>query len=87
MALAKVETVVRDVVSGVDRGRLVVYTPRKWALIMTIIRLLPRKTFWRTNLLDPAHMSPRSRRPVSTAGGGAGAVQVLARRSRSATSA
>ncbi|MFL6088976.1 MAG: SDR family NAD(P)-dependent oxidoreductase [Aeromicrobium sp.] len=50
MALAKVETVARDIVSAVDRGRPVVYTPRKWALIMTIIRLLPRQIFHRTRL-------------------------------------
>jgi len=50
MALAKVETVARDIVSAVDRGKPVVYTPRKWALIMTIIRLVPRRIFWRTKL-------------------------------------
>lgn len=50
MALAKVETVARDIVSGVDGGRPVVYTPRKWALIMAIIRLMPRKIFHRTRL-------------------------------------
>ena len=50
LALAKVETVARDIVSAVDAGRPVVYTPRKWALIMTIIRLLPRRVFHRTNL-------------------------------------
>ena len=50
LALAKVETVARDIVSAVDAGRPVVYTPRKWALIMTIIRLLPRRIFHRTNL-------------------------------------
>jgi decaprenylphospho-beta-D-erythro-pentofuranosid-2-ulose 2-reductase len=50
MALAKVDTVARDIVSAVDRGRPVVYTPRKWALIMTIIRLLPRQIFHRTRL-------------------------------------
>ena len=50
MALAKAETVARDIVSAVDRGKPMVYTPRKWALIMSIIRLVPRKIFWRTNL-------------------------------------
>ena len=50
LALAKVETVAHDIVSGVDAGRPVVYTPRKWALIMTIIRLLPRRVFHRTRL-------------------------------------
>jgi len=50
MALAKVETVARDIVSAVDRGKPVVYTPRKWALIMAIIRLVPRTIFHRTRL-------------------------------------
>lgn len=48
--LARVETVAGDIVRAVDRGSLVVYTPRKWQLIMTIIRLLPRKVFERTKL-------------------------------------
>jgi decaprenylphospho-beta-D-erythro-pentofuranosid-2-ulose 2-reductase len=48
--LARVETVAADIVKAVDRGSLVVYTPRKWQLIMTIIRLLPRKVFERTKL-------------------------------------
>jgi decaprenylphospho-beta-D-erythro-pentofuranosid-2-ulose 2-reductase len=48
--LARVETVASDIVRAVDRGSLVVYTPRKWQLIMTIIRLLPRKVFERTKL-------------------------------------
>lgn len=50
MSLAKVETVARDIVEAVDAGRPVVYTPRKWRLIMTIIRLLPRQVFHRTRL-------------------------------------
>ena len=50
MALAKVDTVARDIVAAVDAGRPVVYTPRKWALIMAIIRLLPRQVFHRTRL-------------------------------------
>jgi short-subunit dehydrogenase len=50
MSLAKVETVARDIVAAVDRGKAVVYTPRKWQLIMTIIRLLPRRIFHRTQL-------------------------------------
>lgn len=50
MQLAKADTVAGDIVRGIDRGRPVVYTPRKWALIMQIIRLIPRKIFERSNL-------------------------------------
>lgn len=50
LQLAKVDTVASDIVRGIDRRKPVVYTPRKWALIMTIIRLLPRRVFERTSL-------------------------------------
>ncbi|MBS44184.1 MAG: short-chain dehydrogenase [Nocardioides sp.] len=49
-ALAKVETVAGDIVKAVDERRPVVYTPRRWAVIMTIVRLLPRRVFERTKL-------------------------------------
>lgn len=48
--MASVETVGRDIVDGVESGRLTVYTPRKWRIIMTVIRLLPRPIFHRTSL-------------------------------------
>jgi short-subunit dehydrogenase len=50
LSLAKVETVASDIVRAVDAGRPVVYTPRRWRLIMTVIRLLPRRVFERTSL-------------------------------------
>lgn len=50
MALAPVETVAREITRGVATGVPVLYTPRKWQLIMTIIRLLPRRLFHRTKL-------------------------------------
>jgi short-subunit dehydrogenase len=50
MRLAKAETVADDIVRAVDRGTPVVYTPRPWQLIMTVIRLLPRRVFERTRL-------------------------------------
>ena len=43
--LADVSTVARSIVGGVSRGRPVVYAPGKWALIMMIIRHLPRFVF------------------------------------------
>jgi decaprenylphospho-beta-D-erythro-pentofuranosid-2-ulose 2-reductase len=36
------EQVARDVVRAIHRGTPVVYTPRMWALVMFVIRLLPR---------------------------------------------
>lgn len=50
MRLAKVETVAADIVRGIDRGAPVVYTPRAWALIMAIIKRVPRPIFERTDL-------------------------------------
>lgn len=50
MRLAKVEAVAADIVRGIDLGTPVVYTPRKWALIMAVIRRVPRRIFERTDL-------------------------------------
>jgi short-subunit dehydrogenase len=50
MSLAKAETVAHDIVAAVDRGKPVVYTPRRWRLIMTVVRLIPRRAFHRTRL-------------------------------------
>lgn len=36
------EAVARDIVRALDRGTPVVYTPRVWALVMLVIRWLPR---------------------------------------------
>jgi decaprenylphospho-beta-D-erythro-pentofuranosid-2-ulose 2-reductase len=36
------EQVARDIVRGIDRGTPVVYTPGIWALVMLVIRWLPR---------------------------------------------
>lgn len=43
--LASPEKVASDIVRGVEKGKAVVYTPIKWALIMTVIRNLPRLVF------------------------------------------
>ncbi len=36
------EAVARDTLRAIDRGKPVIYTPRIWALIMLVIRALPR---------------------------------------------
>lgn len=43
--LAPVANVAKQIVSGVEAGKSVVYVPGKWGLIMTIIRLLPSFIF------------------------------------------
>jgi short-subunit dehydrogenase len=48
--LADVESVARDIVDGIAAGRPEVYTPGKWALIMAVIRNLPRPVFHRMNI-------------------------------------
>jgi short-subunit dehydrogenase len=43
--LASVEDVARQIVKGIAAGKTVIYAPKKWLLIMTIIRLLPSFLF------------------------------------------
>jgi decaprenylphospho-beta-D-erythro-pentofuranosid-2-ulose 2-reductase len=43
--LADVEGVAQAIVNGIERGKPIVYAPRRWALIMMIIRHLPRFVF------------------------------------------
>lgn len=50
LTLASVDTVGRDIAAAVDAGRPTVYTPRRWRVIMTVVRLLPRPVFHRTRL-------------------------------------
>ena len=39
--------VARDIVKAIDRGTPVIYTPRMWAIVMFVIRLLPRSVMRR----------------------------------------
>ncbi|MDO9454431.1 MAG: SDR family NAD(P)-dependent oxidoreductase [Stagnimonas sp.] len=48
--LADVGAVARRIVAATDAGRPVLYTPAKWAIIMTVIRNLPRAIFHRMNI-------------------------------------
>ena len=48
--LARVEDVARQAVKGINKGQPVVYAPAKWALIMMIIRHLPRFIFNRMDI-------------------------------------
>jgi ABC-type phosphate/phosphonate transport system permease subunit len=42
--------VARDIVSAIDRGRAVVYTPWFWRWIMLVIRHIPEFVFVRIRL-------------------------------------
>jgi len=48
--LAGVENVAKLIVNGVNRGKPVIYVPAKWALIMMVIRHLPRFVFNRLDI-------------------------------------
>ncbi len=48
--LAPVEEVARRIVRGIGRGRPVIYAPGRWALIMMVIRHLPRAVFNRLDI-------------------------------------
>lgn len=43
--MARVESVARTIVDGIDKGTPVIYAPAKWALIMLVIQHLPRFLF------------------------------------------
>ena len=50
MAMASVESVAAKIVSGVDKGKPVIYAPAKWWLIMNIVKHMPRFVFNRLNI-------------------------------------
>ena len=48
--LAPVEDVASAIVAGIEKGTAVVYTPKKWWLIMLVIRHLPAFIFNKLNI-------------------------------------
>ena len=48
--LASVDKVAKDIVDAVEQGRAVIYSPRKWQLIMSVIRHLPAFIFNKMNI-------------------------------------
>lgn len=48
--LASAEEVAEMIVEGVEQGKPEVYAPKKWALIMTVIRHLPKFVFNKMNI-------------------------------------
>jgi decaprenylphospho-beta-D-erythro-pentofuranosid-2-ulose 2-reductase len=49
VSLADVAYVAKEIVIGIDIGNPVVYTPKKWSIIMAIVRHIPRFLFNRIN--------------------------------------
>lgn len=43
--LASVESVAKQIVGAIEAGKSLIYTPRKWRLVMSIIQHLPRVVF------------------------------------------
>ena len=47
---ASVESVAQDIVHGIEKGQAVIYTPKKWQLIMLIVRHIPAVIFNKLNI-------------------------------------
>jgi decaprenylphospho-beta-D-erythro-pentofuranosid-2-ulose 2-reductase len=47
---AKPEKVAKDIVQAMNKGKRIIYTPSFWRLIMFVIKIVPRKLFYRTSL-------------------------------------
>lgn len=48
--LASADEVAGLIVEGIEQGKLLIYAPKKWALIMMVIRHLPRFVFNKMNI-------------------------------------
>jgi len=48
--LASVEDVAKQIVGGLEAGKPVIYTPKKWYLIMMVIRHIPKFIFNKINI-------------------------------------
>ena len=47
---ASAESVAQDIVHGIEKGQAVIYTPKKWQLIMLIVRHIPAVIFNKLNI-------------------------------------
>jgi short-subunit dehydrogenase len=48
--MASAESVANSIVLGIEKGKAVIYTPRKWCLIMVLIQHLPNFIFNKINI-------------------------------------
>jgi len=47
---ASADSVAQDIIHGIDRGQAVIYTPKKWQLIMLVVRHIPAVIFNKLNI-------------------------------------
>ena len=47
---ASATSVAQDIVHGIEKGQAVIYTPKKWQLIMLIVRHIPAVIFNKLNI-------------------------------------
>jgi len=47
---ASAASVAQDIVHGIEKGQVVIYTPKKWRLIMLIVRHIPAVIFNKLNI-------------------------------------
>ena len=50
MKMAPVDQVAKEIVDGIAKGKTVIYTPKKWQIIMLIIQHLPSFVFNKLNI-------------------------------------
>lgn len=48
--MASVESVAQTIIEGIDAGKATIYAPRKWALIMGVVRHIPAAIFHKLNI-------------------------------------
>lgn len=48
--LADVNTVAQDIIIGIKKKKSIIYTPKKWEIIMAVIKILPRSIFNRIDI-------------------------------------
>ena len=47
---ASADSVAQDIILGIDKGQAVIYTPKKWQLIMLVVRHIPAVIFNKLNI-------------------------------------
>ena len=47
---ASADSVAQDIIHGIDKGQAVIYTPKKWQLIMLVVRHIPAVIFNKLNI-------------------------------------
>jgi short-subunit dehydrogenase len=50
MKMAPADLVAKEIVDGIAKGKSIIYTPKKWQIIMLIIQHLPSFVFNKLNI-------------------------------------